>query len=400
MSTFLNINLDSKINSNFFFKHLLFSIFWIAGILIFIFRIDIAIMENYSESLTWLKISIPTIYFFLLIFYFFFIKWYYIVAFFLYPFLTIFWFIPKTVLSVGKIYMFGNYFNAIFSSLTNFKLFVFNIFFFTFSFIIFFTIGDIWTRWLAIVCLSYFFLVYIYKFLKKSFQQPTLFGEKIEESIRNFISTNSIENSLVIKSFIIQKEDEKLEELDRTEKQIRRTLLATYAIDLIKERLNSYRGRQAYLVSWFFGAIVFFIYSVIFFWFLNLQLYRINNLNFSYQGNFPSFDFLYYTLKTITFGDIELIKPISTIARISEITSFFTIGVFIMVIVISIFLSMKQDKVNENVKLTTEFFDCENLTLKTFLEVEFGKELKTAFGEIKNIDSSLKKLKDFIDKVF
>ena len=39
--------------------------------------------------------------------------------------------------------------------------------------------------------------------------------------------------------------------------------------------------------------------------------------------NLPKFDFFYYTLKTITFGDIELIKPQSVLARINEISSFF-----------------------------------------------------------------------------
>jgi len=400
MPSFLNLSLDKKIQTNFLFKHIIFSTFWIVGILLFIFRIDVLIIEEYSNSLKWLKVSIPTIYFFLLIFYFLFLKWYYIIGFFFYPFLMIFWFLPKTILSVGKVYLFGSYLSSIFSRLANFKVFIFNTFLFLFSFILLTTVGSNWTRWLAIISMSYFYLAYIYKFLRNSFKQPAIFGTDVEEKIKSFIDNKSPENSFVIKSFIIQKEDDKLQIAERRETQIRRTVLANYALELLTKRLNGYRGRQAYIVSWIFGALIFLLTSIIFFWFLNFQLYKIDNLNFAYKGTFPSFDFFYYTLKTITFGDIELIKPISVLARISEITSFLTIGIFALVIVVSIFLSMKQDKMNENVKLTTDMFNSENLTLTKYMQDEFGMEIQTAMGEIKNIDTSLKNLKNFIDKIF
>jgi len=262
------------------------------------------------------------------------------------------------------------------------------------------TINENWTRWLCIICLSYFYLVYLYKFLIKSFKQPTLFGADIDDVFEKLINDKSAENSLVIKSYIIQKEDDKLEQYLLKEVRIKRMIMANYAIELLSKRLNGYRGRQAYLISWIFGAFMFLLSSIIFFWFINFQLYKIDSTNFQYIGTFPSFDFLYYTLKTITFGDIELIKPLSILSRISEICSFFTIGIFMLVIVISVFLSMKQDKVNENVKLTTELMNSESVTLIKYMKDEFGMEIKTAFNEIKNIDDSLKKLKNIIDKIF
>lgn len=399
MPNFLNIDLNGKIETNFFFKHLFFTLFWLTGILLFVFRVDLVLIGKYLDSLSLLKIIIPITYFVFLIFYFFFIKWYYILAFFVYPFLMIFWFIPKTILNVGKVYLFGNYLNSIYSKLTNLKLLFFNIFFFIFSLLFLITIQEKWTRWIAIICMSYFYVIYVYKFLRKSFKQPSLFGTEIEESISSLIKNNTTENSLIIKSIIIQKDDEKLEISSRKDVQIKRTLMTNYAIELLTNRLNSYRGRQAYLVSWFIGAIIFLLYSIIFFWFLNIQLFKIDQSNFLYNGTLPSFDFLYYTLKTITFGDIELVKPLSILTRISEISSFFIIGIFILVVFVSVFLSMNQDKVNDNIKLTTELFKTENSILIEFLKNEYGMEIQTAFSEIKNIDLSLKKLKDIIDKI-
>lgn len=400
MSTFLNINLDKKVQSKFLYKHILFSLFWLVGILIFIFRADVVITDHYGENLKWLKVSIPTIYFLLLIITFFFLKWYYIIAFFLYPFLMLFWFIPKTVLSIGKVYLFGSYLSSIFSRLANFKLFLFNSFLFVFVAIFFLTIDSNWVRWVSIIVGSYFYLLYLFRFLKKAFKMPSLFGESVEERVKQFIENKAPAKSLVISSFIVQKEDEKLALEERREKQIRRTVLANYALELLSKRLNGYRGRQAYIVSWIFGALVFLFSSILFFWFLNFQLYKIDSTNFTYSGQYPIFDFLYYTLKTITYGDIDLVKPISVLSRISETSSFFIIGIFILVIVVSIFLSLKQDKMNENVRLTTEMFENENLTLSKYMQDEFGMEIKVAMRDIKNIDESLKNLKGFIDRIF
>jgi ABC-type phosphate/phosphonate transport system substrate-binding protein len=55
---------------------------------------------------------------------------------------------------------------------------------------------------------------------------------------------------------------------------------------------------------------------------------------------------------------------------------------------------------NENVRLTTEMFENENLTLSKYMQEEFGMEMKDAMKDIKNIDEALKNLKGFIDKIF
>jgi hypothetical protein len=399
MSTFLNLNIDSKIKSNFLAIHIFLSLFWILGILIFVFRIDNILVVDYKIDLSVLFLSVPVWYFILLVFFFFFVEWYYIIVFILYPLLFMFWFLPKTILSVGKIYLFGNYLNFIFSSLSNFKLSFFNILLFLVNLILLTSINENWVRILAITTFTYFYSVYLFKFLVKSFKEPTLFGNIIEEYLEKSISSRNFENSFLIKSVIVQKSDDELELAEKKKVQLERLLMANFAIDLFKKKLSGYRGRVAYIVSWLFGSIAFLIGSIVFFWFINFQLYKIDSTSFVYKGHFPVFDYLYYTLKTITYGDIDLIRPVSVLARCIETISFFTIGVFILVIVISVFLSMKQDKVNENVKLTVEYFDSENVILTNYMENELGVQLKFALKEIRNIDDSFKNLKSIIEKI-
>ncbi|MGZ3909628.1 MAG: hypothetical protein ACXVBR_06080, partial [Flavisolibacter sp.] len=300
----------------------------------------------------------------------------------------------------GKIYLFGKYVTSILSKLTHIKRTIFHLFIFTVSLVFFFSLSADWTRWLALIILSYFYLRYVFRLVVHSFQYPSLFDEKLEERIKAIIESRDPNDSLIIKSFIVQKDDEKLELTERREKQIRRGILANYVIEMTNAKLNGFKGKKAFVISWLYSALIFLCYSIFFFSFLNYQLYQIDHANFKYTGTYPSFDFVYYTFKTITFGDIELVKPISVLARISEMTSFFIMGIFLLVIFISVFFSLKQEKMNEDVKLTSELITAENVTLTKYFQQEFGMEMKSAVKEVKNLDESLRNLKKFIDKLF
>lgn len=248
--------------------------------------------------------------------------------------------------------------------------------------------------------ITYFFTNYLYRLLKKAFTTPSIFGTTLEDAIEKIINRENKSDSFLLKSYIINKEDEKLELQTRREKQIRRVLIFNFCADLFKQKIIGQKGKQAYIISCLFGSLMFMFYSIIFFSFLNFQLYKLNPENFLYTGQYITFDFFYYTLKTITFGDIEIIKPISIMARILEICCFFIVGIFILVIFLSIILAMKQERLNENVQLTTKLIDSESLTVKNYIETEFGSNLHSLAKEVKNIDESLQNIKSYIDRLF
>jgi len=399
MPTFINLDLDRKVPRSFLTKHLLFSVFWIIGILIFAFRIDIIFIERHPSSLEWLKMIIPILFIISAIVLFFSLKWYYKLAFLCYPILLAFWFIPKTVLINGKIYLFADYITSVFSKFLHLKRTIAHAFLLLFTLILFTTISLDWIRWGTIFIFSYFYIRYVLMLLRKSFQ-PSLFEKDLTNKIRDLIQKNNVKESIVINSFINRKDDEQLEFAERREKHIRRSIIANQTICLITDKLKSFRGRKAFIASWLYSTCMFFLYSVIFFWFLNIQLFRINSLNFIYTGTIPAFDFFYYTLKTITFGSTDLIKPISVLARLSEMSSFFIIGIFFLVIFISVLFSLKQDKINENIQLSTDLFESEKTILSKYFKEEFGMELGLAIAQVRNIDESLKTLRDIMNRLF
>jgi hypothetical protein len=76
------------------------------------------------------------------------------------------------------------------------------------------------------------------------------------------------------------------------------------------------------------------------------------------------------------------------------------LGIFFLVIFVSTIFSLKQDKMNENVKLTTDLIHTENLNLSIYFKEEFGMELTQAVREVKNIDIAVKNLHKIIDSIF
>jgi hypothetical protein len=311
MSNFLNLNLDGKINTSFLFKHIIFSFFWILGLLLFLFRLDILFIDKLPPSPSWIRTSIPIFYFILLTCSLLFFKWYYILSFIFYPMLLLFWFIPKAILSTGKVYWFFNYLSSLLLKFYYYKQTLIHLCLIILSSLLFCFFSNNWVRWEAIAVSLYFYSRYVYKVIRKAFKSPTLFGTDIEEKIREFIKKNRPADSIIIKSYVNQKDDEKLGLIEKREKQIKRSVLANVAIEHISSKLNGFKRKQSYVISLILGAFIFMTISILFFWFQNFQLYKIDSKNFAYNGTFPQFDFLYYTLKTITFGDIELVKPIT-----------------------------------------------------------------------------------------
>lgn len=400
MSTFLNLDFSNKIELKFFWKHLLFSFLWLLGISLVMFRLDIYLLNQFGKSFDWLRYGIPIFYFVVLSLTFIFFKWYYIIAFLVYPILVFFWFLPKTVLSRGKIYLFGSYVNSVYKKFKYYKFTLFKFFLFTISVIIFLTVPYVWSRWLMIIVITFFYLNYVIKFIATTFRPPTLFGSALEKAFIDSIKNTPKTNKSWLVTYVNQQGDEKLDVIVKKEKQLTRLIWANYTLNLIKENINGFKGKQAFVISWIFESSLFLLYSIAFFWFVNIQVYKIDSSNFIYHGSFINFDFLYYTLKTMTFGDIELIKPDSIIARILEISSFFILGIFFLVIVTSIVLSLKQERVGENIKLATEVLEVQNRRVAEYMRTNFNTDMESAKAEIKTIDESLKNLKNIIDKLF
>jgi len=398
MSTFLNIDLEGKTPLRFIERHLEFSLLWVLSIAIIFFRVDQYFLIG-NTNLFWLGNLLPFLLALFLIIYVIVSKWYG-VAFLLYPLLAVFWFIPKTVLRRGKIYLLGHYINSVFRKIINPKLFLVHLCLLITPLILLATVDNIYIHWLSILAFSYFYIRYIGNYISRSFKPAQLFGANLETTLGRIVSTDNNNKSTIIESFVNQKTDEKLPAKEREKKRLTRLVLANHTLNFVSKNLNSYKGKRAYLVAWIYELFAFLAISIGYFWFINFQIFIIEPNNFITTEIPSKFEFFYYTFKTITFGDIPTIIPNTITSKVIEIMSFLVLGVFLLVIAASIFFSFRQDKMKENIDLTTKICENENKLIIDYMNSEFKTDVKGAMSEIKNIKDSMDSLQRILKNIF
>lgn len=398
MDTFINLDIDGKTPFKFLSKHIQYSILWILIIGIFIFRVDTYFIIKY-ENLKWLSLITPSIYLFFLLLYTVLQGWY-CFAFIFYPFILFLWIIPKAILSNGKIYLFGHYLNSLFRKLRNPKIAIIHLAIFVVLTLILIVKPNELIRWASIASITYFYARYTTRFVGTSFRPAQLFGTDLETILNKSIINKDPNESLILKTYILQAGDDKLGLEERNTKQITRIAIANFVLNFVINNLNSFKGQRSFIIAIAFEIITFLFTSIIFFWFLNFQLYNINNNNFKIDGSSSVFNFLYYTFKTITFSDIPSILPITGISKLVETLSFFVLGIFVIVILASFFFSLRKSKLDENIKLTTELCNSQNQLIKDYMQSEFKTNIESASSEISTIKDSIEKLKIILHKMF
>jgi hypothetical protein len=398
MATFLNLDIENRINWKFFLLHTLFAIFWLSAISILLFRLDLVFSKTLPSDYQWIIQSIPVALFVIIILTMYLLKWYYNLALIFYPILITFWFLPKLILSKGKIYLFSNYLNSIIQFFKKIKKNVSRLLLFL-SVLFLILITDITAiRIIGILVFSYFYFRFLIRYIRKAFNPPSLFGTDIESFIDGILISPA-SKTILISSIEGLRTSGRQSEEEVKGKKLERLYLISFFISSFKDNLIGFNGKKAFVISWIYQLIGFFIITVAYYTFANYELYQINSHNYITQV--PSiFDFFYYTIKTITFSNIDIITPFSVLSKILEILSFFTLGIFLLIIGVSIFFTLRQDQLTENVRKATDLCISQNDLIIQYIKEQYKTDLETILKESSNIGSSLKSIKQVITKLF
>jgi hypothetical protein len=245
---------------------------------------------------------------------------------------------------------------------------------------------------------SFFYLKVVFKYIKKSLQPIQLFGINVEKAIDEVIKNPETSHSL-LKSIEESKSDEKLDEEEKKVKRIIRLLKANTIIEYLAANLSGYKGKRAFIISWIYQLLVFMLITVTYFTFINFELYIIDNESFKIMVEPSLFNFFYYTIKTLVFSNIESILPISIIAKIIEILSFFNVSVFAFIIIASIILSLKQDRIDNNIKKAHDVCVVQNGYIAEYIRQNYQMDIQSLLTETGIIKSSVENIKKIIEKI-
>lgn len=398
MTTFLNLDIDKPIYWKFFRKHLLYSTLWILGIWILIFRGDSIFLAGIPEDLNWINNTVPFLYISVVIGVMIKTKWYYNLSIIFYPFLLIFWFIPKTVLNKGKVYLLSGYANLVFVRIKRFKSTIIHS---TLMIGIILLLATTNSQIIRVVSMVYFSFVYykvVIKYIKQSFQPAQIFGADIDKKLDGLIKSPE-QSFSIIKSFEEVKADEKLPEEEKNNKRIERLIIVNSIVEFLGANLNNFKGKRAFVISWIYQLIGFVFITFTFYTFLNYQLFHAFPENYEITGEPNLFDLLYYTIKTVTFGNIESISPVGYIARTIEVLSFLTVGVFILIIVTSVIFSLRQDKINANIQKATEVCIAQNKYIAKHIQLTYNVDINTVLKEASSIRNSVENIRRSFERI-
>lgn len=399
MATFINLDIENRINWKFFLLHLLCAFFWLSVISILVFRLDLVFSQTLPINLKWISQAFPLALFAIIFLTMYLFKWYYNLALIFYPLLIIFWFLPKFILAKGKIYLFSNYLNSIVHLFKKFKKNAVSFMLFVSTFFLILVTDITAIRIISIIVFSYFYFRYVIRYVKKAFNPPSLFGTDIEGFIDGIIQAPN-SSMMIINSIEGTKVNSNQSEEEAKKRKLERLYLISFFISCFNENLIGFKGKKAFIISWIYQLIGFFIITISYYTFTNYELYQIDNHNFIISISAGIFDFFYYTIKTITFGNIENIIPLSKISKILEIMSFLTLGIFLLIIVVSIIFTLKQDQLIENVKKATDLCVSQNNLIIQYIKDKYQTDLQTIMNESASIGTSLKSIKQIITNLF
>jgi len=398
MTTFLNFDLDKPVQWKFFLRHLLYGAIWTLGIWVIIFRGDYTLFKNLPRDFEWVIKVVPFAFIALTLILMLKTKWYYNLVLVFYPLLILFWFLPKLVLNKGKVYLLSGYLNFLFLRIKKFKSTTLHFLLLSSVLLLLILTDSDIVRIGSMIYLSFFYYKIVVKYIKQSVQPAQLFGANVEKSLDNLIKEPEKSYSY-IKNFEENKSDEKLPDEERKLKRVERLIIVNSIFEYLGTNLNSFKGKRAFVIAWIYQLIGFVILTFCYYTFMNFELFIIDKTNYSVTIEPTLFDFFYYTLKSITFSNIESIIPVSILARIIEILSFLTVGIFVLIIVTSVIFSIRQDRINDNIKKATEVCLSQTEFIAKHIKLQYSMDIASVFKEAKSIRESIENIKKVIERI-
>ncbi|NLO43002.1 MAG: hypothetical protein GX109_08250 [Bacteroidales bacterium] len=357
-----------KIKLNRCLKAVIFTLLW-SIIIIKLFKVDIElkILENVFPEMWDILLFRIFIYAvpFLIVCYTigiksFFINLLYFVRF---PFYLVFWIIPKVLLwdipryFLMKKYwiMMYSYVGSIIRNLLRLRYKFFKIALFICGLVLVITTDIKPVLYIVLASQLFLLIVLIIEKFKIAFSPITFFtmGEEYSTSKDAEVEKDELFRLIpVLKNteIVDNQNGIKIKQL----KNIEFIVLVKSLLAFLSLRLKDFLSRRTYIILFFFKVLVAFVFAWILLTLMNYVVYKISYSEYSFQVQ-PQFHiFIFYTFHSMLHGSIHDIIPSGTLANIINIIAP-CISLLISGILLTVFISVKSDQYQENIKEVIEF---------------------------------------------
>lgn len=398
MKSFLNLDIENVTNEKYFLLHGKFFFLWVLIFSFTIFGLDHFLIQFLPYEYQWLGYLTPI--FLLIVGYLTLkgLKWYFKLAFVFYVPIFVFWVLPKFILQKGKFYLFISYVKNVFNRIKKWKSTIVHVFVF-FVLLVFLThLPNTFIRISSILFAFYLLIKYNYRYARSSFRPEGFFGLREIEQIRNqMIPKDHFED---LEKKINSKESKKLSKQELLKEHISDLALQYSIISSFRNNISSTKGKSSFAIHVIFTFFSSFLFSLFLMAFINYQIFLIDSTSFLADPLTGFGEFSRYTLKAVTYGDIDEIKPNNSTTKILEMIAFMVLGLFYLAIIIASGISLMNSKIEEETDALIVVLDIQLKDINQFVAMKFGEEMPHIIEEVKSIKDSVLNIEGILRKIF
>lgn len=385
------------------FREFIAAVFWAYTIIkLFIFDIDVWIIDRYLPNYSWIIsfkfiILISIIAMILLI-----TKnkhvLYWTLYILFYPIIIFFWKIPSFVLKQKSWLLAFALINTIISFFKSIKYNFITFALFLASFVAVFSFYNEKILWVAIsTLLITLSVIYVRRFILV-FRSSSIYQIyiRVVSATKNYGSKQTTLFALDenIKNVPVESLDQK--QLEKWTTNLQTSVLFNRVCLFISKKLRDYQNSRINVASYVLTILVLIILTTFSFATINFGLFKINSEFFSYSTTPSFFTFFYYSFNNFVFNSIKEILPLAPIAQIVFMIEIF-FALVVGAILISLFLSTRNQKHTEELNEVIEGIERQGAEMEGFIKDEYKiRNIEDAMVELEKLKAGLTK---FIYKI-
>lgn len=384
-----------------YFRELLGLFFWVyLFIKIFVFDLDVFIVNNYIPTLKWIidykffiLIAAVAIYW-IVIGNKEFAKTIAVILF--YPFIFIFWRTP-VILFKSKSWI------GVFSSIgiitTIFRNIKSNFILFTIVSIAILLIvisSSPYLLYISSFILLCYLIVHFFRKIKYSFKPSHIFSMQ-SDTIINFWRKHNDKFGLANELKDIDYKEMDSNALQKWSTSLQMVIIFNRGCYFFTSKLRDYQKSKYNVAIYLLSLILTVFITIVVFSFINLSLYKANAQSFSSAPSGGFLFFVYYSFNTLFTNSINDFYPISDVARlVSSLEILFAF--LILVILFFLFTTILRDKHNEEIDTAITALKRQGEELESYISNEYKMNINSAIETIEELKGGMIKIIYFFSK--
>ncbi len=308
-----------------------------------------------------------------------------------YPLIIFIWKIPVLIYKIGNWNLAFAYIDSIVSFIKSFKVsFIITSFFLVSTAITLATANKI-TLWFSIIVMFLILLiVYLQRIslaIKPSgiYQTYVTFFSRAGKTVRDIYGQAILDENSV--KLPVERMEEK--QIEKWTTNLQQLVLFNRLCLFISKGLKSYRESGINLVSLIISILFLALYTVFSFALINFGLYKIDSNLYSFTHAPTFFTFFYYSFNLLLLNSIQEITAVLPLSQtVLMVESFY--GLFLVAIFISLIFSVKSqkytDELNEAIKDLTE----EGLRIEQHIKEQYDLDnISAALEALQKVKASI-----------